>query len=147
MENKIYYSNRRRIRSNSHVRELGANIRLSHLDFIQPLFVDESISDRTPISTLNEINSDTIESLLQQIEDDLKSGISKFLLFPVPSKKREKDFDYSFVIDVLKKIRSAFGTKVWIATDVCLCAYTSHGHCGILNKEGTKVLNNESVKV
>lgn len=147
MDNKTYYSNRRRIRANNHIRELGAGIRLSHLDFIQPLFVDETVAERTPISTLNEINSDTIDSLLQQIDKDLQNGISKFLLFPVPANKSEKDFDYSFILNTLKKIRSAFGTKIWIAADVCLCAYTSHGHCGVLNKEGTKVLNDESVKV
>ncbi|MEP6513275.1 MAG: porphobilinogen synthase [Parafilimonas sp.] len=147
MESKIYYSNRKRIRANHHMRELVAGVTLSHLDFIQPLFVDETISERTAISSLNEINSDTIDALLKQIEDDLQNGISKFLLFPVSAKKSEKDFDYSFVLTALKKIRSAFGDKVWIAADVCLCAYTSHGHCGILNDAGTAVLNDESVKV
>jgi porphobilinogen synthase len=142
---QFYHSNRRRIRANQHIRELAATVHLSHKEFIQPLFLDESISEQTAIATLNEINADTLQSLLLQIETDLQKGISKFLLFPVPLKKSENNFDYSFVTNALQQIKSKFGNTVWIAADVCLCAYTSHGHCGILNDNYDKVLNNESV--
>ena len=120
---------------------------VSHRDFIQPLFIDENISKCTPISTLTEINSDTVESAIQQIEGDVKNGITKFLLFPVPKQKAESNFDFSFVLNAVRKIRSAFGNSVWLAADVCLCAYTSHGHCGVLNSDGTKVLNNETANI
>jgi porphobilinogen synthase len=143
--NDFYYNNRRRIRANQHIRELAASIQLNHKEFIQPLFLDESISTQTPIATLHEINSDTIQSALLQIEKDLKNGISKFLLFPVPSKKSVSNFDYHFIINGIREIRKKFGNTVWIAADLCLCAYTSHGHCGILNASRDKVLNNESV--
>jgi porphobilinogen synthase len=142
---QFYHSNRRRIRANQHIRELAATVHLSHKEFIQPLFLDESISEQTAIATLNEVNADTLQSLLLQIEADLQKGISKFLLFPVPLKKSENNFDYSFVTNALQQIKSKFGNTVWIAADVCLCAYTSHGHCGILNDNYDKVLNNESV--
>ena len=89
---EFYYNNRRRIRANQHIRELAATVQLNHKDFIQPLFVDESISNSTPITSLNEINSDTIQSVLLQIENDLQKGISKFLLFPVPAKKSMNNF-------------------------------------------------------
>jgi porphobilinogen synthase len=138
--------NRRRIRANTHLRSLVATVTLSHQDFIQPLFVEEGISERTPMTSLSEVNADTIESLVAQIKDDLNNGISKFLLFPVPSQKHECNFDYTLIINALREIRKTFGTSVWVATDVCLCAYTSHGHCGILNQAGTKVLNEESVQ-
>ena len=142
----FYHSNRRRIRANVHIRELAATVQLHHKDFIQPLFLDEGITKQTPITTLNEINSDTVESLLVQIESDLQNGISKFLLFPVPAKKSENNFDYSFAVNGIKAIKKKFGSSVWIAADLCLCAYTSHGHCGILNSSRDKVLNDESVK-
>ena len=142
----FHHSNRRRIRANVHIRELAATVQLHHKDFIQPLFLDEGISVQTPIPTLNEINSDTLESLLLQIENDLQKGISKFLLFPVPSKKTTTGFDYSFAVNGITAIKKKFGGSVWIAADLCLCAYTSHGHCGILNAAGDKVLNDESVK-
>lgn len=142
----FYHSNQRRIRSSVHIRELAATVQLDHRQFIQPLFADESTSSQTPIATLHEINSDTVDSLLLQIEKDLKKGISKFLLFPVPAKKRETNFDYSFVTNAIRQIKNTFGNSVWIAADVCLCAYTSHGHCGILNETRDKVQNNISVK-
>lgn len=144
--NQFYHTNRRRIRANQHIRELAATVQLNHINFIQPLFLDESISKQTPIATLNEVNSDTLESLLLQIESDLKKGISKFLIFPIPLQKSENNFDYSFVTNALQQIKKTFGNSIWIAADVCLCAYSSHGHCGILNADRDKVLNDESVK-
>ena len=101
----------------------------------------------TPISTLTEINSDTIESVIEQIEIDLKNGISKFLLFPIPRNKAENNFDFSFVLLAVKRIKETFGDSVWLVADVCLCAYTSHGHCGILNSDKTRVLNHETVSI
>ncbi|MGC4103288.1 porphobilinogen synthase [Ferruginibacter sp.] len=144
--NDFYYTNRRRIRANQHIRELAAHVQLNHKEFIQPLFLDENISTQTPLSSLHEINSDTLTSLLQQMENDLQNGISKFLLFPVPAKKSERNFDYNFIINGLREIRKKFGNTVWVAADLCLCAYTSHGHCGILNAARNKVSNDESVK-
>jgi porphobilinogen synthase len=142
----FYHSNQRRLRSSTHIRELAASVQLNYKQFIQPLFVDESITKQTPISTLSEINSDTVQSALKQIEADLKKGISKFLLFPVPEKKTENNFDYSFAVNIIHQIKKTFGNSVWVAADVCLCAYTSHGHCGILNAAKDKVLNDASVK-
>lgn len=147
MDKKTYYNNQRRLRASSHIRELAGEVILSHKDLIQPLFVDEIIRERTVIPSLNEVYSDTIDTVLEQIEDDLSNGISKFLVFPVPSKKGDKDFDFSFVVSVIKKIKEQFGNSVWIAADACLCAYTTHGHCGVLDAAGSKILNGESVEV
>ncbi len=141
---KQYFSTYRRLREGSHIRELASDVTLTHRDFIQPLFIDESVSMRTPIATLSEINSDTLESTIKQIESDLKHGVSKFLIFPVPKLKSESNFDFSYIVNAIKKIKSTFGSSVWLSADVCLCSYTSHGHCGILNSEGTRVLNNET---
>jgi porphobilinogen synthase len=141
------YSIQRRLRANKHIRELASTVTLSHRDFIQPLFVDESIAKQTPIATLSGINSETVESVIAQIESDLNKGVSKFLLFPVPKVKAEQDFNFEFVISVVKKIRAVFGDRIWLAVDVCLCAYTSHGHCGILHADGTRVLNHETTEV
>ncbi len=141
-----YHSNRRRIRANLHIRELAATMQLNYREFIQPLFLDESIDRQTAIPTLHEVNSDTLASLLLQIEADLQKGISKFLLFPVPAKKTVSNFDYSFITNSIQEIKKKFGDTVWLAADVCLCAYTSHGHCGILNAAGDRVVNDASVK-
>lgn len=142
-----YTSNRRRIRSNEHIRSLVANVYVDHRDFIQPVFIDESVQERTPMLSLNEIAADTIDSVLDQIAMDLQKGISKFLLFPVPLSKSNHDFDFSYVIKAIQTIKQKFGNHVWIAADTCLCAYTQHGHCGILNETETAVLNHASVVV
>ena len=147
MNDSHYFSNQRRLRANRHIRELAASVVLSHRDFIQPLFIDQSMSSREPISTLTGVNSDTIASAIEQIAADLKKGVSKFLLFPVPREKKDSKFDFSFVSKAVKEIRTAFGDSVWLASDLCLCAYTSHGHCGILSSDRSRVLNNETVQI
>jgi porphobilinogen synthase len=96
---------------------------------------------------LNGVQVDTAHTVLTRIENDVKSGITKFLLFPVPAQKKEKDFDFSFAAAVIKKIKDTFAEEVWIATDVCLCSYTTHGHCGVLNEDHSQLLNSRTVDV
>jgi porphobilinogen synthase len=147
METNFYPLNQRRLRTDSHIRELTASVKLSHKNFIQPLFVDEAIDAPRAVNGLNGVQVDTADSLLETIESDLKNGISKFLLFPVPGQKKESNFDFSFAANTIKKINQTFGADVWIAADVCLCSYTSHGHCGILNQDHSQLLNSKTVEV
>ena len=119
---------------------------MSHEAFIQPLFVDASVDQPRYVDGLNEVRVDTMQSVVETIAADLEAGVTKFLLFPVPAHKSADKFDYSFAVNVVKNIRSAFGNKIWLASDLCLCSYTQHGHCGILNKEGNKLLNNPTVQ-
>lgn len=138
--------NQRRLRANRAIRELTATAIPDYRRFIQPVFVDESLSERAPLATLSGVFSESKNSIYASIEADLANGISKFLLFPVPLKRGEP-FDFSFVTSVLSDLKRQFGDRIWIAADVCLCAYTSHGHCGILSNDGSRVLNAESVSV
>jgi porphobilinogen synthase len=111
------------------------------------LFADEAITEPREVTGMNGVQVDTIDSVLYTIEHDLKNGISKFLLFPVPAQKKDKDFDFSFASNLIKKIKSVFGETVWMAADVCLCSYTNHGHCGILNEDHSQLLNSKTVDV
>jgi len=129
------------------MRELTASVILSHKSFIQPLFVEEAISTPRSVKGLPGVVVESINSALYTIEKDLQNGCSKLLLFPVPSEKRETNFDFSFSASVVKKIKETFGNSVWLATDLCLCSYTTHGHCGILNKEKTQLSNHKTVEV
>jgi porphobilinogen synthase len=142
MENQGYPITHRRLRASSHIRELAATVRLSHKSFVQPLFVEENLKES---KTTSGLRVDSKESVLNEIEECLKNGISKFLLFPIPASKVNEGFDFSFVTSVIRSIKSKFGNSVWLACDVCLCSYTQHGHCGILNPEQTKLLNHETV--
>jgi len=147
METNIYPFTHRRLRTGSHMRELTASVTLSHKSFIQPLFVEEGISKPRSVKGLTGIMVETPDSALYTIEHDLKNGCSKLLLFPVPSEKEETNFDFSFSASVVKRIKETFGNSVWLATDLCLCSFTTHGHCGILNKEKTQLSNHKTVEV
>lgn len=147
MEKNFYPLTQRRLRAGAHIRELTASVKLSHKSFIQPLFADEGISVPREVDGLPGILVHTRDSILHTIEENLNNGITKFLLFPVPATKSEKDFNFSFAIDALRQIKQSFGNDVWIATDVCLCSYTTHGHCGILNKDHSQLLNSKTVDV
>ena len=147
MEKIFHPITQRRLRADIHIRELTASVRLSHKSFIQPLFVDEAIKERRVINGLHDVKVDTASSVMATIEEAIKTGADKFLLFPVPANKKESDFDFSFAGSVINRVKENFGADVWIASDLCLCSYTSHGHCGILNDDHTKLINYKTVEV
>lgn len=147
MEPINYPLTQRRLRSSPHIRELAATVKLSHRSFIQPLFVEEGITSPRDVQGLPGVQVDTETTLLHTVEHCLQNGIAKFLLFPVPANKSIAHFDFSFAVKILQKIKQQFGTHVWLAVDVCLCSYTTHGHCGVLNQAHTQLLNNETVQV
>jgi porphobilinogen synthase len=147
MEKIFYPITQRRLRADAHIRELTASVKLSHKSFIQPLFVDEAITDPRAVNGLTGVEVDTPSSVLTTIEQCIKGGATKFLLFPVPANKRESGFDFSFASSLVRSIKENFGNDVWIVSDLCLCSYTSHGHCGILNDDHSKLVNHKTVDV
>jgi len=142
-----YPSTLRRLRANEHIRELAATVRVDAREFIQPLFVDESLSERMPVQHLPGVYAETLNSVLATVEADLEAGVRKFLLFPVPATKSEHVFCFDGASSAVAALKSRFGNDVWLAADLCLCSYTTHGHCGIVNAEGTRLLNNETVQL
>ena len=147
MEKIFHPITQRRLRADAHIRELTASVRLAHKSFIQPLFVDEAITQSRSVNGLPGVEVDTASSVLNTIEEVIRSGANKFLLFPVPSHKKDDNFDFSFATSVIKSIKENFGADVWIASDLCLCSYTLHGHCGILNEDHSKLINHKTVEV
>ncbi len=147
MSSLKYPATQRRLRASSQIRELTASVHLSHKSFIQPLFVNEKNKVRTPLTGLEGIYAETIDSVLRSIKQDIEHGVTKFLLFPVPENKVNVDFDFSFASRVVSAIKSEFGEAIWLASDLCVCSYTTHGHCGILNSDHTRLLNDPSVEV
>ena len=143
---EIHYPHiNRRLRTDRHIRELTSTVRLSHKSFIQPLFVEEGVGDTRLVAGLNGVWVDTNNSIIQTIQHDVDAGITKFLLFPIPKHKSLSGFDFSFASMVISAIKTHFGDRIWIAADLCLCSYTSHGHCGILSDSQDRLLNHETV--
>ena len=147
MEKIFYPITQRRLRADTHIRELTASVKLSHKSFIQPLFVDEAITEPRAVKGLTHVEVDTSSSVLNTIEQSIKAGATKFLLFPVPANKKEENLDFSFASSLVRSIKENFGNDIWIASDLCLCSYTSHGHCGILNDDHSKLVNHKTVDV
>ncbi len=135
----------RRLRQSPAIRELVKEVRVSMEQLIQPLFVVEGISAQEPIPGMPGVYRETPDSLLKTIEKDLESGVSKFLLFGVPAEKRDSQFKSDFTAAQIEAIKKRFGRDLFLAVDVCLCSFTSHGQCGVLSAEGDHVENAATV--
>ena len=137
----------RRNRKNSIIRDLVAETRLSKNQFIYPYFVTHGKGVKSPIAAMPGIHHFSVDTLLKDAELGLKNGINKLLLFGVGEPKSEdgasSHSDASIVPEAVSALKKNFGDDLFVITDVCVCAYTSHGHCGILH-DGY-VQNDESV--
>jgi len=143
---KQYPLTLRRLRQDEQVRALTRTVHL-HLDqLIQPCFVTEGGSRPEPVPGLTGVMQETPDSLLRQVESDLKAGVRAFLLFGVPRARAERAIDWSFTAGQVRALKQRFGKDIWLATDVCLCSSTPHGHCGVLSAEGDHVDNDASVQ-
>jgi porphobilinogen synthase len=125
-----------RLRATQHLRDLCAETEFNRAQLIQPFFVVEGLQAAEPIAGLRGNVRLSISSALRQIEKDLKDGVTHFLLFPVPAEKGPRNFGHSFERDVISQVRQRFGSSLCLWVDTCLCAYTTHGHCAVLNDEG-----------
>lgn len=147
MEKKVYPGSLRRLRSNAVLRSLVNPLRLSHQSFVLPVFVEENLERPRPIQNMESVSVQTSVSIIPRMQQAISNGINKFLLFPVPAVKKDIPDDFSFASNIVTKIKAHFGDSIWLAADICLCSYTTHGHCGIMNQERTEVLNQQSVEI
>ncbi|MGB4400150.1 MAG: porphobilinogen synthase [Daejeonella sp.] len=139
----------RRLRKSPIVREMVAETRLSKDMFIYPYFVVPGKGTVHGIDAMPGISHFSSDTLVKDVEKSLKLGINKILLFGVGEKKTEdasSSFDKdSVVATAVRELKSAFGSDLFVITDVCTCAYTTHGHCGIMHDD--YVHNDQSVDV
>jgi porphobilinogen synthase len=128
----------RRLRRNSNLRELVAETKLSVDDFIYPMFVMPGKNKKVAIKSMPGIYKQSIDNLIKEIKEVKKLGIKAILLFGIPQHKDEmgtEGYDENGIIQkALREIKKKVKDIVLI-TDVCMCEYTSHGHCGII-KDG-----------
>ncbi len=136
----------RRLRQDPHVRAMTRTVTLSVEQLIQPCFVAEDCREPQAVPGLTGVFQETPDSLLHRVESDLRAGVSKFLLFGVPGSRAEHDVDAAFTSGQIAALKQRFGKDIWLAVDVCMCSYTPHGHCGVLNPEGDHVNNSASVR-
>jgi porphobilinogen synthase len=123
----------RRLRSNENIRRL---VRESHVtvdDLIYPMFVIYGDSVRNPVSSMPGIFQLSIENLLIEVKEVVDLGILAIILFGIPETKDELGSsayaEDGIIQRAVQKIKSAY-PELLVITDVCLCEYTDHGHCG-----------------
>ncbi|MBC7416720.1 MAG: porphobilinogen synthase [Pedobacter sp.] len=139
----------RRLRKNPVVREMVAETRLSKNMFVYPHFVVPGKNVSAPIGSMPGVSHFSIDVLQKEVEDGLKKGLNKIMLFGVGDEKSldaKSAFDErSLVPTAVRALKKNFGDDLYVITDVCVCSYTTHGHCGIL--ESDYVQNDKSVEV
>jgi porphobilinogen synthase len=126
-----------------------AETRLSKDMFIYPYFISKGSNRITPIDAMPGVSRFTPDKLLADVEKGLKVGVNKVLLFGTGEDKSDDAHtahsDHSVVAESVRLLKQKFGEDLFVITDVCLCAYTTYGHCGII--ENDYVQNDPSVDV
>lgn len=139
----------RRLRGTPAVRDLVAETSISKDNLVMPHFVLPAESGTVEIGSMPGILKTGLKDLLEQVEDDLSLGLKTILLFGTPEEGTKDsvggpglDPDGT-VPKAVRALKSRFGDDLTVMTDVCLCAYTDHGHCGVV--EDGKIENDPSL--
>lgn len=128
----------RRLRQNPLIRGMIRETRASRDSLIYPIFFEEGKNIKEPISSLKGQLRYSPDRAEEAVKECLDHGVNKLLLFGIPKEKDEVGTqaycENGVVQQAVREIKKKFGNEVYVITDVCLCEYTSHGHCGLLAK-------------
>ena len=138
----------RRLRTSDKMRELVQQTTISPKDFICPVFVQEDLKTRVKVESMSEIERLPLDDVNDEVGTISDSGIPAIMLFGIPSQKDEAGssaFDDNGIVQkAISQIKKNFGDKMVIMADVCICQFTSTGHCGII--QGNKINNDVSLE-
>ncbi len=136
----------RRIRKNQIIRDLVSEIVLDKKKLIMPHFVEEGVNIRINISSMDGIERCSIDNFLIDVEKDYKIGINAIIIFGIPKSKdsqgTEAYAEKGITQEAVRAVKNKF-PDLFVITDVCMCEYTDHGHCGII--ENSTVLNDPTL--
>jgi porphobilinogen synthase len=139
----------RRLRRTPAIRDLLQETRLSVKDLVCPVFIQEGIDEPKEIELMPGVFRIPLKNLARDVQELYDLGLKTFLIFGIPKIKNDKATSaYSkegIVQQSVKSLKQNFGEKIVTITDVCLCQYTSHGHCGIIKNNVAD--NDTSLKV
>jgi len=126
----------RRLRSDG-VRSLVSETTLQPTDLIAPVFVDATTDERVPIESMPGHERVPVDEAVARVREVLATGVEAVMVFGVPASKDERGTrawaSDGVVQDAVRRITAE--TDAYVLTDVCLCEYTSHGHCGVLEPD------------
>lgn len=130
----------RRLRTNMAIREMVRETTLERRNLIYPIFVVEGSNVKEEISSLKGIYHYSIDRLEEEVGELVSLGIGSIMLFGIPGEKdaygKEAYSDTGIVQRAIRKVKEIAPT-MYVITDVCMCQYTDHGHCGILDSNGS----------
>jgi porphobilinogen synthase len=129
----------RRLRASGLLRDIVRETELNPSHLVQPLFVELGTDSRTPIEAMPGVERLSISHAVEEAGELKQAGIPAVLLFGVPTDKDEQGsgaYDDEGVVQLAVRAIKEAHPDLLVITDVCLCAYTSHGHCGIVRPDG-----------
>ena len=138
----------RRLRQNEIVRDLVRETRLSVKNFIYPIFVIDGENIKAPVKSMPNIYQYSIDRLAEILDEVRESKITGIMLFGIPKTEDKDEFGSKAYAEdgitqrAVRYIKENY-PEIYCIVDVCLCEYTSHGHCGLV-KNG-KILNDETL--
>ncbi|MDR0309080.1 MAG: porphobilinogen synthase [Coriobacteriales bacterium] len=139
----------RRLRSSQLLRKMTRETRLSADSLIYPFFVREGQGVIEELPSLPGQVRYSPDTLSKGVEEALENGVSNFILFGLPGPEKKDAMgtgawiEDGVVQQALQELRRSFGDQIYLLTDVCLCEYTDHGHCGLI--EDGKVQNDSTL--
>ncbi|PLR93697.1 porphobilinogen synthase [Bacillus sp. T33-2] len=144
----IQFSRHRRLRQSANMRALVRENHLRTDDLIYPLFVVEGENKKNEISSMPGVYQLSLDLLNAEMDEVVSLGIKSVLLFGIPNEKDECGtqgyHDHGIVQEATRHIKQHY-PEIIVVADTCLCEYTSHGHCGVV--ENGKVLNDASLEL
>jgi porphobilinogen synthase len=139
----------RRLRASPVLRDLVRETRLSPADLVLPLFVESGIDGRAPIASMPGVDRLSISAAVEEAGIAHALGLPGVLLFGIPEHKDPEGtgaYDDEGIVQLATRAIKQAHPELLVITDVCLCEYTSHGHCGLLTDDGA-VDNDSSVEL
>jgi porphobilinogen synthase len=139
----------RRLRRTPVLRDLVRETRLDPGDFVLPLYIEEGLEGRTPLATMPGVERLSISAAVEEAGEAVALGIPAVLLFGIPAHKDEEGsgaWDDDGIVQLATRAISEAHPDLLVIADLCLCEYTSHGHCGLVRADGS-VDNDASVEL
>jgi porphobilinogen synthase len=138
----------RRLRRNAGIREMVRETRVVPANLVYPLFVSPGQDVRSEISAMPGVFHLSVDRLLEEVAAAQEDGVRAVILFGIPERKDEQGSeawsDEAAVQTAVRELKRQLPDIV-VITDVCLCEYTSHGHCGVV--EGERVVNDATLEL
>ncbi|MFI3238334.1 MAG: porphobilinogen synthase [Lachnospiraceae bacterium] len=129
----------RRLRNDVHIRSMVKETKVSQDSLILPLFIKDGSGIKNPLQALENHFQYSVDTVCTDIEKFMNQGVGKFMLFGIPDEKdcfgSQAYAEDGVVNRSIREIKKQFGSDIYLISDVCMCEYTSHGHCGILDGE------------